>query len=105
MTSAAALPTSAIDCILHCKCTPRGSYHQQGVYSAIDQAHCGMSEQSRTKLLEVFVDQRSASSWKWSVHFGSCILNSGFERTEAAAKFSGNAALFRILISAPGWDE
>lgn len=64
-----------------------------------------MSEYLRSKMLEVIVERRDAAVWEWRVHLGSHILNSGTELTYPAARFAGNDALFRILISAPGWDE
>jgi hypothetical protein len=63
------------------------------------------TEKMRAKLLEVFIEKRGARSWEWRVHFGDHVLNSGVEETLPGARFSGNAALFRILVSAPGWDE
>lgn len=64
-----------------------------------------MTEKMRAKLLEVIIERHGVSSWEWRVHLGDHILNSGVEKTLPGARFAGNAALFRILISAPGWDE
>lgn len=64
-----------------------------------------MAETPRTKLLETSVEVSDATSWKWHVYLGDNILNSGFEQSLPAARFAANAALFRILVSAPGWDE
>jgi hypothetical protein len=64
-----------------------------------------MAQKSRTKLLEVAIVERSASSWEWSVHFGTEVLISGFESTHTGARFAGNDALFQILASEPGWEE
>ena len=64
-----------------------------------------MTEKLRTKLLEVVVEHRGATSWKWSVYLGEHVLNSGFEEILPATRFAGNDALFRIIVSAPGWDE
>jgi hypothetical protein len=63
-----------------------------------------MDQKSRTKLLEVFVEELN-ESWRWSVHFGQHILGSGVEKTSIAARFAGNDALFKILASPSGWDE
>jgi hypothetical protein len=64
-----------------------------------------MAQKSRTKLLEVAIDERSSSSWEWSVHFGAEVLIYGVESTHTGARFAGYDALFQILASASGWDE
>jgi primosomal replication protein N len=54
----------------------------------------GMAQKSRTKLLEVAIVGRSASSWEWSVRFGTEVLICGVESSHTGARFAGNDALF-----------
>jgi hypothetical protein len=64
-----------------------------------------MAQKSRSKLLEVSVVERGTSSREWRVYFGAEALISGFDSTQAGARVAGYDALFKILISEPGWDE
>jgi hypothetical protein len=61
-----------------------------------------MTQESRTKLLEVDVSNRSEHSWEWRVVAGDEVIVIGYESTRKAAIVAGNDALFHIL--AAGWN-
>ena len=61
-----------------------------------------MSQESRTKLLEVTVSNPSEHSWEWKVVAGEEIMIVGYESSRLAARVAGNDALFHIL--AAGWN-
>ena len=61
-----------------------------------------MTQESRTKLLEVAVSNPSEHSWEWKVVAGEEIIVLGCESTRLAARAAGNDALFHILAS--GWN-
>jgi hypothetical protein len=62
----------------------------------------GMTQKSRTKLLEVIVTKSSEQSWEWKVVAGEEIVVVGFESTRLGASIAGNDALFLALTS--GWN-
>ena len=56
-----------------------------------------MTQDTRSKLLEVVVINRSPNSWEWQVWAGDDILVAGFESTLIAARLAGNDARFLSL--------
>jgi hypothetical protein len=69
--------------------------------NAAGAAHISpMTEDTRSKLLEVVVINRSPNSWEWQVWAGDEILVAGFESTFIAARLAGNDA--RLLSLAEG---
>jgi hypothetical protein len=56
-----------------------------------------MTQDTRSKLLEVVVINRSPNSWEWQVWAGDEILVAGFESTLIAARLAGNDARFLSL--------
>jgi hypothetical protein len=62
-----------------------------------------MTQDTRSKLLEVVVINRSPQSFEWQVRAGDEVLVVGFESTLVAARFAGNDA--RFLMLAKGWNR
>jgi hypothetical protein len=69
-----------------------------GLENAAGAAHIPqMTQNTRSKLLEVVVVNRSSNSWEWQVWAGDEILVAGFESTLIAARLAGNDARFLSL--------
>ena len=58
-----------------------------------------MTQDTRSRLLEVVVINRGRQSWEWQVLAGDQVLVVGSETTRIAAQFAGNDAMFLALVA------
>ncbi len=61
-----------------------------------------MAQTYQANLLEVVVTQRTKNCWEWHVTAGDEVFIFGLEKTQLAARYAGNDAMFQIMAS--GWN-